>query len=456
MRSTILLTLSNLALKKDLSAILISQLYQFRPAIMRTRSSAPQASDANQSGKKLASSDKPKKTFILPTDTSAGARFMTLPNPQDGSPTRYLFCPERGLYEFTIVASHPQVPRSILFAPSANDKIDGCAVGKGNLSKIAQLLVATPIDVVFFLVPILSLASTSGQAKGLFQPLDDIIDSQDDIPQNLRYVLYNKTFRRVLENRAQAVCDVVEAGDEKMFRYSEQKLLTELLAKAERMVTNGLPGSLEERFVRQALATPLMSVKREDTTVSSEPLNDTQGEASSIDQSDTQSTVTATTSDTASTSASTPMTQSTPPTPLVPETLSSPLEMAYLSRVSTALSFMKESYLSPALSSRIDALLASPDSPIDFKPLTAHLKLLAELRAEAHASRAATDFTRKRGLDDEEAAELRAEKKRKKEEEEKRKKTGESRGVRDLKKVNTAGMKKMSDFFSRTTATKKT
>ncbi|RYC55362.1 hypothetical protein CHU98_g10847, partial [Xylaria longipes] len=58
------------------------------------------------------------------------------------------------------------------------------------------------------------------------------------------------------------------------------------------------------------------------------------------------------------------------------------------------------------------------------------------------------DYARKRVLDDEEVAD-RAEKKRKKEEDDKRKKTGESRGVRNLKKVNTAGMKKMSDFFKK-------
>lgn len=51
--------------------------------------------------------------------------------------------------------------------------------------------------------------------------------------------------------------------------------------------------------------------------------------------------------------------------------------------------------------------------------------------------------------DDDEAIESRAEKKRKKEEDEKRKKAGESRGVKDLKKVDTTGMKKLSDFFGK-------
>ena len=48
------------------------------------------------------------------------------------------------------------------------------------------------------------------------------------------------------------------------------------------------------------------------------------------------------------------------------------------------------------------------------------------------------------------------EEKRKKEEEEKKAKAQESRGVRDLKKVNTTGMKKMSDFFGKAAPKKKT
>ncbi len=51
--------------------------------------------------------------------------------------------------------------------------------------------------------------------------------------------------------------------------------------------------------------------------------------------------------------------------------------------------------------------------------------------------------------EDDEALGIRAEKKRKKEEEDKRKKSGESRGVRDLKKVDTTGMKKLSDSFGK-------
>ena len=76
---------------------------------------------------------------------------------------------------------------------------------------------------------------------------------------------------------------------------------------------------------------------------------------------------------------------------------------------------------------------------------------MARLRQEAQAARSAGgDYSsRKRGADGDGEGEERAEIKRRKEEEEKRKKAGLSRGVRDLQKVNTAGMKKMSDFFKK-------
>ena len=117
---------------------------------------------------------------------------------------------------------------------------------------------------------------------------------------------------------------------------------------------------------------------------------------------------------------------------------------------------MKESYISAPLCARFDELLASPtESPVDFKPLQDRLQHIANLRAEALAARSLGDFSRKRGAEDVDAAEARAEKKRKEDEETKKKKAGQSRGVRDLQKVNTGGMKKMSDFFGRAAAAKK-
>lgn len=420
----------------------------------RTRSSAPlgkSESVPDQQTKTLTAAEKPSKTFILPSNTSANARLLSLPNPQSGEPSRYFFCPERGIFEFTVVASPALAPRSILFTPKKHQwtestSKDEQSPAKASIAKKAELLVATPIDAAFFLVPLLSLSTKSGQS--LFQPLDDIIDSNDDLHPHFRHVLYDETFRKTLLARAEAICDTVEAGDENMFRFSEVKLLKELLAKAERMASQGLPASLEERFIRQALAAPLMSVKREDALTNQGSKDVGASPSESDETSDSPSTM----ATTATPSVSTPASETTP----VPQPAGEDSDdICRLQRISIALTFMKESYLPSALSSRIDELLASQDSPLDLKPLTNRLKELATLRAVAIASRGVSDFSRKRGLDDEET-EDRAEKKRRKEEEEKKTKASESRGVRDLKKVNTTGMKKMSDFFGKAAAKKKT
>ncbi|KAE8341052.1 hypothetical protein BDV24DRAFT_174935 [Aspergillus arachidicola] len=421
---------------------------------MRTRSSVPSSeqSKPDQPSKPPLTTEKPGKTFILPSSASDEARFLQLPNPQTGELTRYYFCPKLGIYEFTVITSSSRSPRSVLFAPKSENSTapDGKPSKPGNASiaKTAQLLIATPIDVIFFLIPL--LCPKSSQAKGLFQPLDDIIDSQDDLPNHFRHVLYDESFKNVLQTRAEAICDSMEAGDEKLFRFSEAKLLKELISKAERMVALGLPASMEERFIRQALSTPLMAVKREDASTNAAPSNsNSEGETAPQEDKETPATTASSTSVPTPSDVSTPATDSPPNEPTASD------DVARLLRISTAITFMKDSYLSAALRTKVDELLSSSESPIDFKPMHDHLKRVAELRAEALASRSLGDFSRKRDIDDDEGAESRADKKRRKEEEEKKKKAGESRGVRDLKKVNTTGMKKMSDFFSKAAAKKK-
>ncbi|KAJ5132765.1 hypothetical protein N7448_006923 [Penicillium atrosanguineum] len=417
-----------------------------------TRATAPKEEPKSEDKKTLVAA-KPSKTFILPSPTSAHARLLSLPNPQSGELSRYFFCPERGIYEFTVVASPPTAARSILYTPKSqepnialeDEKEKDVPSVTASVAKKAELLIATPIDTLFFLAHLFSISTKSGQS--LFQPLDDIIDSNDDLHPHFRHVLYDETFRSTLLARAEAICETVEAGDEKLLRFSEMKLLKELIAKAERMAVQGLPASLEERFIRQALAAPLMAVKREESLAGQAPKDEEASSRSEVRQ-DSPSTV-ATTS---TPSVSTPAGESTP---APGEDSDSTDNVRRLQRIVTVLSFMKESYLSQSLCSRIDEILASPETPLDLKPLHDRLKQLVELRTEAFASRNMSDFSRKRGLDDEEM-ESRADKKRKKEEEEKVKKAAESQAVRNLKKVNTTGMKKMSDFFGKAAAKKKT
>lgn len=418
-----------------------------------TRATAPKEEPKSEDKKTLVVAATPSKTFILPSPINAHARLLSLPNPQSGELSRYFFCPERGIYEFTVVASPPTASRSFLFTPksqqssttSQDEKEKDVPPVTASVAKKAELLVATPIDALFFLTHLFSISMKSGQS--LFQPLDDIIDSNDDLPPHFRHVLYDETFRSTLLARAEAICETVEAGDEKMLRFNEMKLLKELIAKAERMAAQGLPASLEERFIRQALAVPLMAVKREDS-LAGQTSKDEEASFKSEERQDSPSTV----ATTATPSVSTPAGESTP---APGEDLNRTDNVSRLQRIATALSFMKESYLPPSLCSRIDEILASPETPLDLKPLHDRLKQLVELRTEAFASRNLCDFSRKRGLDDEEM-EARADKKRKKEEEEKVKKAAESQAVRNLKKVNTTGMKKMSDFFGKAAAKKKT
>ena len=93
--------------------------------------------------------------------------------------------------------------------------------------------------------------------------------------------------------------------------------------------------------------------------------------------------------------------------------------------------------MSPTLRTPLLALLSAR-----FAPLEAHLSSIAALKSEALSLRSLSDnISRKR------AVELDEEKKRKKEEEAIKKKN-EGRGVKQLKKVDTSGMKKMSSFFT--------
>ena len=245
-----------------------------------------------------------------------------------------------------------------------------------------------------------------------------------------------------------AICDTVDAG-ETMFRLSDDKLVQELLSKAERMAIHGLPPSLEERFVRRALELPILNVERECTSTSN--AFQTNGVGPTQEGAESQLSGVTTAISSASISSSI-LSLATEPAANESDSLD---KFTGLLRIRTALSFMLSSYLPPHLSGRVEEILTSIKSPKDFTPLVSRLEHIADLRAEALALRSFSDFSRKRDMPDDEASQARAEKKRKIEEEEKKMKAGQSRAVRELTKVNTSGMKKMSDFFGKLGSTKK-
>ncbi|KAI9724418.1 MAG: hypothetical protein M1812_000486 [Candelaria pacifica] len=444
----------------------------------------------------------PPKLFVLPKHVSPEARIVTMPHPRTEVNNRFYFCPENGFHEFTRVAAPRTTPRSWLLALDhkkiaqqksmdcngtelegegvvdnpvatiAEDNAEAAAenrssLRKGYITKSADLFVATPLDPLFLLIPRLCSSPRTDKSevpKQHFLPIDDYFDMLIASSKDYPYILRFAAIREVLEARIAVICDDVEAADEKMYRLSHEKLLQELVTKAERMVQNGLPASLEEKFVRKALEVPMMGVKREDssfsvgTNLSGEEISeDVDGylatPSESIDSSLTADSQT--TQSTAATSFSEEplidpkQVKATPP-------ISAPEGIPHLLRLRTALSYLFLAYLPVHLSSTLNTMLTSPKSPINFSRLDAHTQHLNTLRAEALASRSLSDFSRKRSMnEDDECEDARTEKKRKKEEEERKKKLGQSRGVRDLKKVDVSGMKKMSDFFAKGAIKKK-
>lgn len=435
---------------------------------MRTRSEATMSTTVP---------NEPPKLLVLPQTLSRDASIVTLAHPRTQIPTRYYFCPETGVYEFTKIAAPKSDYRSWLLGPTSpgegsnpggekeaevnngsevSDKETTETISKGYAIKTAELYTVTRIDVLFLLLPVLSPRPSSTRAetqKILFLSVDDLFENLVAISKHFSVLSRHAPTKARLIKRLGDVCDTVEAGDEKMYRLNHEKLLLDLVVKARRMVASGFPASMDEKFVKKALEVPIMGIKREETGVSERSIesqdvvdpgprepSETQSSTATLSKTDSQSTL-----ETNLTTADTQSSLDTTSTPLTPG--DQPSEHSHLLRLRTSLTYILSVYVPSHLTAPLTHLLSSPTSPLNLEPLTTHLSHLASLRTTALASRSLGDYSRKRGYEDEEAAESRAEKKLKKEEEEKRKKAGQSKAVRDLKKVDVKGMKKMSDFF---------
>ncbi|KPI40543.1 uncharacterized protein AB675_7757 [Cyphellophora attinorum] len=406
------------------------------------------------------------RVLFLPKDLSPKARILSIRHPRDSSPKRFLLCPVHGLYEFTRIAQPPGEYRSLLFSSVEEDSASSEPVpastesskfSDGYISQDASLLVATPFDLFFFLLSILPSA-LAGSAKALFQPIDDLFESAIERDKHSRFII--SVGRPLVEQALRKFCDTVDAGDDTMFRVSEEKTVALIHQKIIRVVERGLPPTLEERFVTRAFETPVLGVKRETSTLSTATMVIDEAEAEAEEEikntdnanGDSQSSAASSApslvfSETSTISTSTVTTIASSPEAPSPQILN-------LQRLKVALDFIIVSYFHPTVANHVRQHFLSSSSPIDFGPLQTHLAHLAKLKAQALAQRSLGDFSRKRGLEDDEAAEERAEKKRKQDEEEKKKKANISRGVKDLAKVNVSGMKKMSDFFAKKPAAK--
>jgi hypothetical protein len=380
-----------------------------------------------------ASTSNPPKLFVLPKDASPDARIVTLDNPANNTPSRYFFCPQKGFYEVTRISAPKKDCRSWLITGANNDETpeeqsEG-RIGSGYITKNADMFIATPIDTLFLILS--ALAPTSAKdTKQHFLALDEYLDKLSASSRHWRALIaQHASLKERIEKRVRAVCDTVDAGDETMYRLSQPKLLAVLLKKAERMSAGGLPPSLEEKFVKQKLEIPIMTIQREESSLSGTSTEKTESQVS------------------VETSITTPdATQDKDDVKARPEpTLTTPEDVPPLLRLHTSLTYLTSAYLPSTLTPVITTHLSS----ISFTPLHTHLASIAHLKSSALALRAISDNTsRKRGYeDDDEKMAEREEKKRKKEEEEKKKKS-EGRGIKQLKKVDVSGMRKMSAFFT--------
>ena len=419
------------------------------------------------------------RMLVLPKDRSANARICTIAHPRTKAPCRYLLDPSRGIYEFTRITAPKAARKSWLVSSNKYEAWAGqhCGeqarcnqgneskqraasavhtAGNGIVQEVKKLadsyiiskpetLVATPIDPLFLLLPALCApSSTKANSKQLFLPSDDILDKLAEQSTAFEQIIGYQSIRSAFENRLQAICDSVDAGAERMYRMNDDKLVSELVSKAKVVVESGLPTSMEDMFIQRALDTPVTGITREESALSESQPNQRDTPASEASSLESQMS-TATPASSAPESVATNLT--------TPD--DDDAELKRLLRIRILLDYMFASYISGSVAETLNALLTSDRSPIDFKPLDERLERIAKVRAEALAARSLGNFSRKRNAyEDDDAAEARAEKKKKKEEEDKKKKL-ETRGVRDLKKVDVKGMKKMSDFFGKGAAAKK-
>ncbi|KAG6016130.1 hypothetical protein E4U43_004175 [Claviceps pusilla] len=408
--------------------------------------------------------------FILPKAAASDARILTLTHPRSGRPSRYLFCPASGIYEFTKFCAPKHAPTSWLietdqprFGEDATcgggEDDDDLGKETGTRTEIISngaMYVATKIDPLFLVLPSLVDAKAdkrSDEKKRLFLTSDDHLDKLPDQNSHFSDMLRCSKTRSLIESRMEVVCDTVDAGDEKMFRLNEKKLLATIIEKAKNMGQGGLPPTMEEKFVKKTLEAPVLlsrkvPVPRQSQSTSEDALDS--GDSTPVTGSSTSQSTAVTASNSSSAShlstTATSFVEEVEGVEIASAALQPSPEVVALQRLCVAFDFLCSRYVPSAAAELLrKQLLQVEESSVDLTPLNKYMASLAEIRAEALAASSVADYSSKRPRD-EEQDEIRQEKKRKLEEEKKRK-ANESRGVRDLKKVDTKGMMKLSHFF---------
>ncbi|KAH9834347.1 RNase H2 complex component [Teratosphaeria destructans] len=411
----------------------------------RTAPSKPEAEDVPKAVLPTLepSETNPPKLFILPKDASHDSRIVTLPNSATLTPTRYFVDPEKGFYEFTRIAGPKKAQRSWLLAP---DRTEDEAADEGYVLQSPDLFVATAIDPLFLALSTLSTRD-GGKEWGTLHDrlfLDDAADKYNHLQSLMR--CEGSILEMKLEQRMRDVCKQMGDGDDAFYTLDEEKLVRVIHEKAVNMVKTGLPASMEERFVKQALVMPELSLKREESSVSI--IEDAGAGAESQDSGCTETSEDSRASAATIASVSTAVTSVT----VTPVNELRADEATQLLRLRTALNYILINYIPPKLRAHLQIIYndGTKQNLVDFTLLDERLAKINKAKSEAQALRSISDnISRKRGqLDDDEAMEKAASKKQKQEEEDAKKKNM-SQGVKKLMKADTSGMKKLSSFFTK-------
>jgi len=391
------------------------------------------------STKSLEADDDLHRVFILPKNVGNGTRIIYLPHPATSAPAAFVFCHETGrVFELTKVAAPKAAARSWLItadqmmrtdsiemAPAQSDSLQ-----KGYIVRNADALTATPFDPVFLLLRLFPVGKS--QERNSFRLGDDYLELLSEQDPVVAQLLRSEGFSKTMLKRLECICESQDIGDEKVYKPSNEKLARLLVDKACRMVISmSWPASMDEGVVKKELDIPsvhIHALPQVDTTPSAEVTNSTAA------------------------SAAEELSQTT-------SQLDIESGVIDVMRMQKALEYLLSAYVPKALRNDMeilfkDAKIKSITPLLDPTLLQAHLDKIKAAKAEAMALRSLSDnISRKRGADDEEMADARAEKKRKKDDEDKKAKS-ESRNLKQLKKVDTTGMKKLSSFFTRASAKK--
>ncbi|KAH0604302.1 uncharacterized protein H6S33_006679 [Morchella sextelata] len=207
------------------------------------------------------------RVFLLPkNDASTPFTIVTLPHPRTSVPTRFLLHGSTGLHEITKIVPASSAPRSWLLAPTTDTDTDTKTktadtwLGTGQTLSDATLYLTTPYDPLFLLLPLL-LPPVPTPTSTLYQPLDDLLDalaeSEAGAEEGAEYhwaaVLAAPRCRAVLEARVKAISETTTPATG-AYRPALARAMAVLAKKCEAMAAPALPGSMEAAAVGRALS----------------------------------------------------------------------------------------------------------------------------------------------------------------------------------------------------------